>query len=325
MNGHIYGEELVRRGRWLEAWPIFSRCRFSKHKIAPQGVPEWMGEDISGKQLMVISEGGRGDAFWLFRFLPRLQEMGIHVNFCTWPDVWEFIKDHPWLKSPEDSVFREARMPDYWVSIFELLQWFEVEEPYWPGPYLSASPSRVEQKRKEIKYRDTWNTTLDYFPGHKPLVGICWECGEKDDVRKFRSLSEAQAAKLLSNDSVQWVSLQKDYKAPAPCLEPKIEDWHDTSAIIENLDLVVTVDTSVVHLAGAMGKPTILVLGGYQDCKWGTTDVSGWYPSVRIFRNPTVGFDQVVEEVNAHVERLGTRVSRYGREVCKPFLIVANG
>jgi hypothetical protein len=286
MNGHIYGEELIRKGRWLEAWPILSKNRMSKARIAPQGVPEWMGEDIAGKQLMVIAEGGRGDAFWLFRFLPKLQEMGIHVNFCCWPDVWEFLKDHPWLKSQQNSVFSTPRMPDYWVSIFELLQWLKVDKPYWTGPYLTCSKQSPLHKNG------------------KPLVGFCWECGERDDVRKFRSLKLAQAADLTSNTNVEWISLQKGYDPPPNCREMNIADWHDTAAIVANLDLVITVDTSVYHLAGAMGAKTWLVLGGYQDCKHGTGSTSGWYPSATIFRNNTVGFDNVITQVQKELDNL---------------------
>jgi tetratricopeptide (TPR) repeat protein len=295
MMGHIYAEELIRKGRWLEAWPLCSRYRESKQWIAPKGVQEWKGEDLNGKRIMVITEGGRGDAFWLFRFYLKLHEMGAIVSYCTFPDVGEYLKDHPWChmdeeeKNPrlkDDVVFYDKEHPyDYWVSIFELLQWLKVDKPWFPGTYLEGDPKRVPLPRNG-----------------KPLVGICWECGEAMDVRKFRSLKLDQAAQLISNRNVEWISLQKGYKAPEGCREPEIRSWNDTASIISNLDLVITVDTSIVHLAGAMGKDTWLILGGYQDCKWGREDTSGWYPSVKIFRNSTVGFDGTVTQIQKSLD-----------------------
>lgn len=284
--GHVYAEELIRQGKWLEAWPLCAKYRMSKRWISPRNVQEWKGEDLKGKRLALICEGGRGDAFWLFRFIPTLRDMGAIITYLCLPDIGEFLQNHPWIEEPEGTVFQDEQHPyDYWVSVFELLLWLKVDKPYWPGVYLEA--------HKEYPLPST----------DKLRVGICWECGEKIDVRKHRSLKNHQTAKLLDNHDVEWVSLQKGMKAPTSCLEPEITNWDDTAALIEACDLIVTVDTSVVHLAGAMGKPTWVILGGYQDCKWGTTDRSGWYPSVRIFRNNTFGFEYVVDVVNREITR----------------------
>lgn len=285
--GHVYAEELIRQERWLEAWPLCSKYRVSKAWIAPRGLAEWKGQDLQGKRIIVISEGGRGDAFWLFRFMPLLEQMGTTVTFSTWEDVGEFLSHHIWINKPEGEIFFDKEHPyDYWVSVFELLQWLKVDKPYWQGPYL--------QVKTEMPIE--WPAGF----GSKPKVGLCWSCGEMLDVRKHRSMAEAQAATLFADTRLDWVNLQKDVKAPGgDPFEPPLRSWQETATIIDKLDLVITVDTAMVHLAGAMGKPTWLVIGGYRDCKWGAGTRSGWYPSVRIFHVPGhAGFDKVVDSVH---------------------------
>jgi tetratricopeptide (TPR) repeat protein len=285
--GHVYAEELIRQGKWLEAWPLCSKYRYTKSWIGPKNLTEWKGEDIRGKRLAVITEGGHGDAFWLLRFFPKLREIGAIPVLHTIQAIGDYLSGHPYLQNPENVAFGKDIPYDYWVSIFELLQWLEVDKPYWPGVYLWADPQKSELIRPLIR------------TGVKKKVGLVWQAAERLDVRRHRSLSEDQAARLLSNDSVDWVSLQYGMKAPAECLEPPIHSWSDSAAIVDNLDLIVTMDTAMVHLAGAMGKPTWLVIGGPRDCKWGKTDEerSGWYPSVRIFQNEGFGFGNVLTKL----------------------------
>jgi tetratricopeptide (TPR) repeat protein len=262
--GHTYAEELIRQGKWLEAWPLCSQYRFSKMGCSPPEMEEWKGQDIRGKRIAVILEGGRGDTFWLFRFIPRLTAMGAIVSLLGPRDLAEFLEGHPFLGEPDS----EPEHYDYWVSVFELLQWLEVAEPYWPGEYFNAEPDE--------RYRGK--------------IGLCWNCGEAIDVRKYRSLKKEQADRLLQLPNV--VTLQFGDN-------PDIHGWRDTARIIAALDLVISMDTAVCHLAGAMGKPTWLVLGGWQDCKWMDRETSGWYPSMRVFRaDPgNFGFENVLAKV----------------------------
>lgn len=280
--GHAYAEELIRKNKWLKAWPLCSKYRFSKEGATPLGLEEWKGQDLKGKKIAVLLEGGRGDTFWLFRFIPKLVEMGANVSLLGPEDLAMFLEGHPFLGPVDLDLDRPY---DYWVSIFELLQWLEVDKPYWPGVYFNAEPS--------IK------RTL----GKKKRVGLCWTCGEAIDVRKYRSLDRNQAARLVLNRNVEWVSLQKDQPLDY-CFQPILNTWKDTAAVIDSLDLVIAMDTSVAHLAGAMGKPTWLLLGGYQDCKWMAGDTTGWYPSFRIFRNYWFGFDGALDKVEKELKSL---------------------
>lgn len=276
--GHTYAEELIRRRKWLKAWPLCAKYRWSKDKIRSSvNVSEWQGEEIRGKRLAVIFEGGFGDAFWLFRFIPKLMEMGALIYpGCGLPGIAEFFSGHPYLANlPEE----DGTGLDYWVSIFELLRWLEVAEPYWKEPYITATPRE--------KYRGK--------------IGLCWNCGEAQDPRKFRSMKRGQADQFFADPNI--VSLQYGDN-------PDLKTWNDTAEIIAALDLVISVDTAVCHLAAAQGKPTWLVLGGYQDCKWGAGETTGWYPSARIFRadKGAFNFDSVLPKVERALRELPNRV-----------------
>lgn len=286
--GHAYAEELIRKGRWLEAWPLCAKYRMSRDKVMAIGLPEWQGEDLNGKRIAVLTEGGHGDVIWLMRFLPKLKELGAIFTFLVGEDSADIVLGHPYLDYSEGTVFYSPEHPfDYWVSIFELLRWLKVSEPYWPGVYIQADPELSGYYYQSMPHAG------------KKKVGLVWQAGEAFDVRKYRSLNDQQARILLDEDYVCWVNLQKDgfIDDCIGCMNPVIENWKDTAALISLLDLVITVDTSVLHLAGAMGKPCWLILGGYQDCKWMTGDTTGWYPSVRIFRNDTVGFNNIIPVV----------------------------
>lgn len=271
--GYAYAEALIRQNKWLEAWPICSKYRWTKPLIAIPNVEEWMGQDIKGKHIAVITEGGQGDTFFLFRFLPKLTAMGAMVTLVVLPyqkDVGNFLENHPYIKDIPDGVDRN-RPYDYWVAQFELLQWLKIEEPYWPGIYFG--------------YRG--HVTLN-----KPRVGLCWDCGQHDpNVLKLKSLTPEQKSRLLSNTQVNWVDLTTN--------SPDIKTWQDTANIIANLDLVVTMDTAVAHLAGAMGKTTWVVMGGMQGYMWGSEETTGWYPSWKLFRGDKgcFGFDSVIPKV----------------------------
>jgi hypothetical protein len=143
-----------------------------------------------------------------------------------------------------------------------------------------------------------------------PLVGICTKAGEGAYPRKYKTLSKSQARQLLQASTpagIQWVSLQYDEPLPTEdkviVLEPAIKDWSDTAAIIDNLDLVITVDTGVAHLAGAMGKPTWLMLPGRSSWPFLLKRMdSPFYPTMRLFRNESLGLEHTVNSVVAALE-----------------------
>jgi tetratricopeptide (TPR) repeat protein len=295
--GLTYAEELIRKGKWKKAWPIFSKHRWTKHDIEPRTkeyktIEEWTDQDLKGKHLLVVTEGGTGDHFWMFRFIPRLRELGANISLVGPKETAEFLESHPYLGTPNEM---DSTPYDYWVSMFDLPYRFDLEKPYWPGVYMWADPERSKE------YNAFMN--IDFKESHK-RVGLCWESGKEGHVRNMKSMAPEQAARLLSIDSINWVSLQKEQKAPVPCVQYELKNWKDTAAVIDNLDLVITVETAVCVLAGAMGKPVWLVLGNSNGYLWMYGDKTEWFPSFTIFRNEGRGFDNVVSKVAEALKEL---------------------
>jgi hypothetical protein len=146
----------------------------------------------------------------------------------------------------------------------------------------------------------------------KPLVGICWAARQMQSPwvpgGVLRSLSSTQVAKIVREvNNVDWVSLQFKQEPPvAQIISPPLESWRDTAGLISNLDAVVCVDTAVMHLADGMQKPTFVLSSGAADWRLIYGDI--FYPSAKIFRNPTFGFeagiDGLITELNLWTRRL---------------------
>jgi hypothetical protein len=135
-----------------------------------------------------------------------------------------------------------------------------------------AHPDRIESMRRNVPR------------GTKPLVGICWGAEEGDVVKRSRSISDAEI-EVLKDAPVDWVSLRPNYCLPW-MWEMHLKDWGDTAALITQLDAVVSVDTAVMHLAGAMGKKTFAVVPLGSDWKFfRDLTTSPWYPSLEVIHN----------------------------------------
>jgi hypothetical protein len=202
------------------------------------------------------------------------------------PGVWETIARDGFCNLPLSDY-------DYFVSVLALpgLCGATVEDLRSPigYPYFHANPEKSALRRLLL--------------GHSPIprVGVCWQAGEHAYPRKYKTLSREQLLTLLQSNvdrGVDWVSLQYDAPPPIPMLRPAIRDWSDTAAVIDNLDLVITVDTGVAHLAGAMGIPTFVILPGRSSWPFLLRrDDSPLYSSVRLFRNHVNGLDLAVDAV----------------------------
>jgi ADP-heptose:LPS heptosyltransferase len=167
-------------------------------------------------------------------------------------------------------------------------------------PYIRSDPPRVAAWRHEL--------------GHtaKPRVGLVWSGNAAHRNDRNRSIAFAEMLAVIG-DWAQWTSLQRDVReSDAPLLASsgnvrhlggRLRDFADTAALIELMDVVVTVDTSVAHLAGAMGKPVWILLPHVPDWRWLLDrDDSVWYPTARLFRQPTSG------DWTSAIRRLGTEL-----------------
>ena len=269
---------------------MFWDTSWGKFKLA---FPIWNGEPLKGKRIGVPSWEGFGDAIMFFRWTELLHAIGAKVVFYCKEELAPLFEGHKWLYRVVPIVNSEVYLStedfDYFLPLVAMPNRFNVSrKPFpWSGPYLPVNP----KPPKPFSFGGA-DDTAAIQRLIKPRVGLCTKAGEHTAAFSTRTLSAEQKAKILAVDSVDWVSLEYGENR-------EIKNWADTAHIVEDLDFVVSVDTGVLHLAGAMGKTAWGIIPGGLGAAWfgvKRTD-SVWYPSMRIFRNPDPGLDQAIEEV----------------------------
>jgi Flp pilus assembly protein TadD len=293
MPKYNLGTLLLARTQFGEAWPLYE-CRLEvRHRewlnsidAAPAfAFPRWQGEPASGKRLLVWPEQGFGDAITFARFAPLLADRGVHVTLaCRAPTK-------ALLASVRGAEVVDVANPgagfDFWTYIGSLPHHLGADSI--PGiPYLSAAPPRVSAWRERL-------------PKSGRKVGLVWK-GRPDFRRdRYRSLSSiTELRPLWDARGVSFVALQKgvdEELAPPPDqpflhLGPAVRDFADSAAIVSQLDLVITSDTAMAHLAGALGKPVWVLIPSYsRDWRWPAAGARcPWYPDVmRLFHQSADG------------------------------------
>ncbi len=239
----------------------------------------WTGDDPAGRTILVHAEQGFGDTIQFARYLPLIAARGARVVLACDVRLVPLLDTLPGVAA----VAVGGTLPAYdaWIDQMSLPRVFATDPTTIPTPrgYLAPDPVRVA----------TWWAALP--PGRK--VGVAWAGNPGHSNDRRRSLPPDALAALLAAPGVQFVPLQPGLHAAEtrlPDLPAPLTDYADTAALIANLDLVVTVDTSVAHLAGALGVPCWVLLPFAPDWRWrlGCRD-SAWYASVRLFRQPAPG------------------------------------
>ncbi|TDY21173.1 Flp pilus assembly protein TadD [Paraburkholderia sp. BL6665CI2N2] len=300
------GQLLLSQGRYEEGW-MLNEARLSPDHEAPTipwldlTCPKWDGESLAGKTLLLVHEQGFGDSIQFARYVPLLKALGARsVNIiCEAP-----LK--PLLQTVDgiDRVFlpNEHRPQfDFWAFFMSL--------PFHLGTRIDTIPDRLPYLRTLPARVDMWRTRL---PKRGPKIGLVWK-GSPANVRDaLRSLpSLATLRPLTENTGATWISLQKgsgeaeavDAPFAITALGPDIRDLADTAAIVAQLDLLISVDTATVHVAGALNVPcwVLLPYGSHADWRWlrEPEAASPWYPNVmRLFRQRADGdWDDVMSRV----------------------------
>jgi Flp pilus assembly protein TadD len=251
-------------------------------------VPDWNGEPLSGKAIYLYIEQGLGDAIMFARYAPLVAARGARVLLCARPPLKALFAGMPGVTVgvPGD----EGPRFQYICPLLSLPRIFKTNIDSIPAdvPYIHAPPERLEN----------WKARIPQDGRLK--VGIVWAGGRDFVADRVRTVGLARFAPLLGNPRICYVSLQaelRDEDAALMAAHPGIvhfgsdlEDFADTAAVISQLDLVISVDTAVAHLAGAMAKPVWILLPFAPDFRWllGRED-SPWYPTARLFRQPRMG------------------------------------
>ena len=283
-------EALLITGQFEEGWKEYEwrqgRKDFGKRKFNKPFKPEY---DLKGKKVLVFAEQGIGDALQFIRYLPMLKEKGCYIILECSKELHGLLND---FNSVDEIIERNlVEKPkieyDYEVPLLSLPFYFKTTMENIPAkvPYLSVN--------KDLK--KIWRKIVN--DNEKTKIGIVWAGSPIHTNDRHRSIKLQQFLPLLSIEGTHFYSLQKgfqviqakDYQLLLTNLDENIKSFTDTSAVIENLDLLITVDTSVAHLAGALGKETWLLLPFLPDWRWLLDmDKSPWYPSIKLYRQPQI-------------------------------------
>ncbi|MCB5190101.1 tetratricopeptide repeat protein [Methylobacillus arboreus] len=287
-------------GEYEQGWPLyeagFGIAGFARGVRKSSPKPEWLGQcDVNQKRVLLYAEQGLGDTIQFCRYVPMVAALGAHVILEVQPPLVGLLT----TMGPQCQVVaRESGFEgfDYLTPLMSLPMIFGTTVESVPAdiPYLHA-----DQQRQAL---------FNLAPATRPRIGLVWSgsTGHTNDHR--RSLSLAQLAPLLSLP-LEFHSLQKEIRpadaallAALPALQlhqQQLQDFADTAALIEAMDIVISVDTSVAHLAGALGKPVWVLLPFVPDYRWMLhRPDTPWYPQARLFRQPAVGdWDSVIEDL----------------------------
>ncbi|WP_304168210.1 tetratricopeptide repeat-containing glycosyltransferase family protein [Phenylobacterium aquaticum] len=279
----------LHQGRFAEGWPLYE----ARMEVAPETCrpppnvcrPEWAGEPLTGRAILVWAEQGIGDQILFARFISRLKALGARqVTVVCHPRLATLFRG---LSGADLVLPLQSQMPlpphDVWIRMGSAplhICATPADLPY--PPYLPIPERRPE-----------W----DPGAAGKARIGLIWRGNPNNPVDRQRSLPWDQAERLFAAGAV---SLHPE--------ETGARDFSDTAALIGGLDLVISVDTSVAHLAGALGGPCWVLLPVMgTDWRWprpGAADLD-WYPGTRTFRQRQVGdWTRVIDEVLAELRAL---------------------
>jgi len=301
-------------GNYLEGWSGYE-CRFGRKSHKPSsleitGVPQWDGSSFVGKRLLVQEEQGLGDNLQFVRYLPMVKERGGTVILMIDKPLVDLFSGLNGVDKMAECSSNEARdvNVDFHIPLMSLPRLFRTTLDTVPAhvPYLGAEGQRVQ----------SWHERLKAFPGLK--VGICWQGNPSFKGDRFRSIPLKAFFGLAGLKGVQLISLQKhhgvDQLSDLPghvsiadfgrFLDESTGAFVDTAALMKNLDLVISSDTAIAHLAGALGVRVWVLLQKVPEWRWGLEgDRCPWYPTMRLFRQSHVGawgdvFQRVLYELN---------------------------
>ncbi|MHB1231982.1 MAG: tetratricopeptide repeat protein [Burkholderiales bacterium] len=287
------GIVLLQQGRLEEGWREYEwRFRIRGRAPVVHAQPAWDGSSLAGKTILIQAEQGFGDTFQFLRYLPLLKARGARVLFECQAGLRRLLKQCGAIdvlveRTPNFAIPGEFDVHAMLMSLPRIMgtDWDTLPNA---TPYLQAEPWQLAR----------WQARLAIDPHFK--IGVVWSGKLAHEDNPNRLCPIAQFAALAAIPGISVYSLQKGAPAaqfavqpwadPLKDLQDELNDFADTAAAICALDLVVTVDTSVAHLAGALGKPVWVLLSDAPDWRWlSTRDDSPWYPNMRLFRQEKPG------------------------------------
>lgn len=276
---------------WREAWQWYEwrkQHKFRKHQMV------WRGEPLKGKRLIIQLEQGLGDHAWGLRFVKRAKEDGAHTVILAPPSTMRLCEAQPYVDEVYDERKKHEIPADYVTMLMSM-----------PGYMLPDS-----MPQRDGGYLQT---CLPMAGGKKPRIGLAWAGSTDVGYQAWRNIQLGMLGALTAiRPDVEFVSLQQGpHAGDAPEVELQREsikgclDLWDTARLMESLDLVISVDTVIPHLAAGLGVETWVLARWTGDWMWGVEGHDpGWYHGVSIFRQPSFGawmpvLDAIMEKLEA--------------------------
>jgi tetratricopeptide (TPR) repeat protein len=301
------GQTLLLLGELPAGWAPYER-RWDMAEFAPQrrglAAPAWRGrEPIAGKTVLLHAEQGFGDTLQFVRYADVLATRGATVVIEAQPALKRLLAaTYPHV------IARDEPLPpiDYCCPL--------LSAPLACATDLATIPAEVPYVAADAADIATWEARIPR--AGRLRIGLAWSGTAALKFGHDRSVPLAALAPLLAQNDIQWISLQKEVRetdraalAAHPTLVHcgnALADFAATAALVATLDLVISTDTAVAHLAGALGKPTWIMLARVPDFRWLLDrDDSPWYPTARLFRQPASGdWTSVIANIRGALDRL---------------------
>jgi len=308
-------------GNWEQAWPDFDLRLEAAGLLDQLPKPEslvWDGGDIAGRTLLVTHDQGLGDTLQFLRFLPFARQKAGRVVFVCQARLHPLLSRLDLFRSGDVELLSgDAPIPphDVHLPLMSLARLY------------GATPENIPQLVTRITLEEPrlsgW-AALGRRDAQRWRIGLSWQGNPNASADRDRSVPLAEFAQLAAlSERATFISLQKHFghDQPVPAgldLIPPPPDFDgrdafvDSAALMQSLDLVITTDTAVAHLAGLLGRPVWLLLNFVPDWRWGLEGMlSGWYPTMRLFRQRRPGdWTPVVDEVSAALRSRSNRAHR---------------
>jgi len=280
-------------GDYARGWPQYEHRWNFEHlagTLPNFTQPRWTGQDLRDKTILVIQEQGLGDTIQFIRFVFGLHNAGARVTLQVNDNLAPLFAGSPVIHQIID-VKDTTEDFDYWTPIMSL--------PRLLGVTLENLPHQLQYLAARQDLAQQWQILLG--PKKRLRVGVCWSGRPDSWINRHKGMPFDVMLDLIKrNPATEWFNLQVECTPEqAQILEQHgvrnfpglVKNFADSAALIHHMDVVITVDTAVAHLAGALGRPTWIPLNWYgTDWRWLLNrDSSPWYPSARLFRQPKLG------------------------------------
>ena len=297
-------EASLLRGEFDRGWEEYEwrfKLANAPQLLPPTERPQWDGSPMADGTLLLIADQGYGDVIQFARYIPWAAARCARLAIACSSEL------HPVIKQQAGA----GLLFDHWERAPEFKAYCALSGlPRLAGTRGDTIPAEIPYARADPAKSAVWAERLSaLLPRGYRRIGIVWAGRPTHHNDRNRSVALATFAALTEIPGIALVSLQKGAaqaqiggywgRAPLVNLGPELRDFGDTMAVLESLEQVVAVDTSVVHLAGAMGKPALVMLPYAPDWRWllERTD-SPWYPTLRLFRQgPDRSWDAVVDAI----------------------------